>query len=316
MPSFSFDENDDGRAVAVVKGGAENGSILYLHDSDTCGRKPALLVDRKKYTTELRGLTANQKTQVFAQIDLALKRKAPASVFDGEAHIQALYEKVLRDHANTQELTLDDEGMFEILPNPSKEKREVVYICGQSGSGKSYFAKTYADYYKKLFPSRNVYLISELAEDKTLDVLKFLKRLSLESLIEDPPNLKEFHDCLVIFDDFDSLAPKANKFVLSLIDKLAIMGRHTCTSMMVLSHYTTNYAKTRLILSEATHIVVYPTTTAFAALKHLLENHAGVDVEDLKRHRDFGSRWICYFKGFPTFCIAQRDAELLNQRCK
>lgn len=316
MPSFSFDEHEDGRAVAVVRGGADSGSVLYLHSSDTCGRKPALLVDRKKYTSELRGLTGTQKTQVFAQIDLALKRKDTSDCFNGEAHIKHLYEMVLKDHANTQELTLDDEGMFEVLPNPAKDKREVLYICGQSGSGKSYFAKTYADFYKKIFPSRSVYLISELAEDKTLDALKFLKRISLDSLIEDPPDLSEFHDCLVIFDDIDALKGAANKSIWTLIDKLAIMGRHSCTSIMVLSHYTTNYAKTRLILLESTHVVVYPTTTAFPALKHLLENHAGVNVDDLKRHRNFGSRWICYFKGFPTFCVAQKDAELLNQRCK
>lgn len=75
--------------------------------------------------------------------------------------------------------------------------------------------------------------------------------------------------------------------------------------------FCTNYKKTRLILNEATHIVVYPMSTSYKALKNLLTNYVGVDEEDLTRHRKLGSRWICYKKGFPMFAITMKTAELL-----
>jgi hypothetical protein len=164
-----------------------------------------------------------------------------------------------------------------------------------------------------LFPEREVYLISKLKEDATLDALKFLKRLNIQSFIDDYPDLDEFKDCMVIMDDYDTLTGDAEKVVLKLVDDIAIMGRHTNTSMLCLSHYLTNYKKTRLILTEATHIVVYPQSTSYHAMRYLLKNQVGLDEEDLKRYRKFGSRWICFVKGFPTMMISQKNAEILNQ---
>jgi len=203
------------------------------------------------------------------------------------------------------------DGQFELIPNASPKKREVWYIAGQSGSGKSYIARTLANYYHKLFPERGIYLVSKLEKDETLDALPFLKRLSIQSFIDDYPALEEFTDCMVIFDDFDTLTGEAQKVVEKIIDDLAIQGRHTNTTMLVLSHYLTNYKKTRLILSEATHIVVYPMSTSFNALKRLLTGYVGVDEDDISRHRKSGSRWICYKKGFPMFAITMKTAELL-----
>jgi hypothetical protein len=101
--------------------------------------------------------------------------------------------------------------------------------------------------------------------------------------------------------------------VAKIIDDLAIQGRHTNTQMACLSHYLTNYKATRLLLNEATHIVVYPLSTSYHSLRYLLKNYIGVDEEDLKRHRKLGSRWLCYSKVFPQYMIAQKDAELLHQ---
>lgn len=202
-------------------------------------------------------------------------------------------------------------GKFELLPSVDPEKREVWYIAGQSGSGKSYIAKTLAGFYKKLYPDREVYLISKLEKDDTLDSLGFIKRLKIQTFIDAYPSLEEFQDCMVIFDDYDTLTGDAGKVVLKLIDDLAIQGRHTNTTMLCLSHYLTNYAKTRLILNEATHVVVYPMSTSYKQLSHLLQNYVGVDPEDLARQRRYGSRWLCYKKGFPMFCISMTTAELL-----
>jgi energy-coupling factor transporter ATP-binding protein EcfA2 len=272
MPKLSFEKEDkDDQAVAIVKGGTHDKEILWLHDD-------SILSGKKKCPSKSGEAAAGAGTA------------APES---------------------SGVIKLDPEGQFELIPSTNPKKREVWYIAGQSGSGKSYIAKTLAHYYHKLYADRGVYLVSKLEKDETLDALPFIKRLSIQSFIVDYPALEEFKDCMVIFDDYDTLTGDAQKVVEKIIDDLAIQGRHTNTTMLCLSHYLTNYKKTRLILNEATHIVVYPMSTSYKALRNLLTNYVGVDEEDLSRHRKLGSRWICYKKGFPMFAITMKTAELL-----
>jgi len=197
------------------------------------------------------------------------------------------------------------------VPSPDPEKREVFYIAGASGSGKSYMAKGIAECYKRLFPDRECYLVSKLGEDSTLDKLEFLKRINIQTFIDDYPELDEFENCLVIFDDYDTLTGNAEKVVGKLIDDLATMGRHTCTTMLCLSHYLTNYKKTRLLLNEATHIVVYPMATSFHALGYLLKTHVGMTKDDVRDLKKMG-RWVCIYKHYPQWLVSQQHARVLN----
>jgi len=313
MPTLSFDETKGARPIARVKGGASDGEILYLHEGDLTGRKPKRALNRTRYAKELKSLRPAEKTRAFVRMEEALSKDLDADSLIGEpAEVKALYTRILDDMKSDKNIELDDEGTFELLPSPDPKKREVWYIAGQSGSGKSWIARQLADYYHRLFPDRGVYLVSKLTKDETLDALKFLKRIDIQSFIDDYPELDEFKDCMVIWDDYDTLTGDAEKVVLKIIDDLAIMGRHTNTTMLCLSHFLTNYKKTRLLLNEATHIVVYPLSTSFHALRYLLKNYVGVDEEDLKRHRKLGSRWLMYSKGFPQYMISQKDAELLH----
>ena len=315
-PTLSFAKDDDkARPIARVKGGNNDGDILYLNENGSKDARKQMkrTIDRSKYASMLKELKPAEKTKTFVRLEEALHRGTEPSSMDEKEPVKGVYERMWKDSHSDKTIELDDEGQFELLPNPDPKKREVWYIAGQSGSGKSYIAKSLASYYKKLFPEREVYLISKLKEDATLDALKFLKRLNIQSFIDDYPDLDEFKDCLCIFDDYDTLTGDAEKVVLKLVDDIAIMGRHTNTSMLCLSHYLTNYKKTRLILTEATHIVVYPQSTSYHAMRYLLKNQVGLDEDDLKRYRKFGSRWICFVKGFPTMMISQKNAEILNQ---
>jgi hypothetical protein len=313
MPSLSFDDIDEkGQAVARVKGGQFNGEILYLHDDSLGARKPKYAFNRTKYGKELKELKPLERTRAFARIEKALQLDED-EIKDEPPVVRALYNRVKEEAKESKEIELDDDGLFELLPNPDPKKREVWYVCGQSGSGKSWIAKQYAEMYHKLFPSRGIYLISKLDKDETLDALKFIKRIPIKSFVDDYPTLEEFKDSLTLWDDYDTLTGDYEKVVLKIIDDLAIMGRHQNVSMMCLSHYLTNYKKTRLILNEATNIVVYPQSTAYHPLKHLLVNYVGVEEDDLKRWRKLGSRWLQFKKGFPSIMISQRTAEILHQ---
>jgi hypothetical protein len=315
MPFLSFDKEAKARPIARVKGGERDGEILYLHEDAHSGAKATpkkRTFNRSRY--DLSHLKPAERTKAFVRLeeDYA-KGITPEECKESDA-VKAVYEKMCKDASSDKTIELDDDGIFELLPSCDPKKREVWYIAGQSGSGKSWVAKQLAHYYHKINPERGIYLVSKLKEDATLDALKFLKRVNIQSFVDDYPDLEEFKDCMVIFDDYDTLTGQDEKVISKIVDDLAIMGRHTNTTMLCLSHYLTNYKKTRLLLNEATHVVVYPLSTSYHALRYLLKNYIGVDEEDLKRQRKLGSRWLMYSKGFPQYMVSQKNAELLHQQ--
>jgi hypothetical protein len=312
MPSLSFDKVKGARPIAIVKGGENNGQVLYIHEDDHKGKKPKLEINPNKYATELREIKPQERTKLIARLQEAHNKDLAPDQLVGETALGAkLYERILHDAKEATRIDLTDDSQFQLLPSPDPKKREVFYIAGASGSGKSHIAKGIAECYSKLFPDRSVYLISKLEEDSTLDKMEPPpKRIKIQSLIDDYPAIEEFEDCCVIFDDYDTFTGNAEKVIHKLIDDLATMGRHTNTTMLCLSHYLTNYKKTRLLLNEATHIVVYPMATSFHALGYLLKTHIGMTKDDVRDLKKMG-RWVCIYKHYPQWLVSTQHARVL-----
>lgn len=317
MPALNFDKDKGAKAVAVVRGGDQDGQILFLHPDTRAKGAGNKTVDAVRYMKELSFLKPAERVRVMKEITDAVAADTAPEAFlsaTGDDRVNALYRRVKTATNEDTSIVLPDDSSFQPIPDPDPKVRQIWYVAGISGSGKSYFARGIAENYKKLFPEREVYLISKLQEDETLDKMKIgkPKRISLESLVEDYPSIDEFKDCLVIFDDYDTLTAPYDKVVLKLIDDLAIMGRHTGTSMLCLSHYLTNYKKTRLILGEAHFIVLYPMATSFKAMRYVCEHHCGLTKDEVTALKKLG-RWVCIHKVYPQYLISQHTARLLNQ---
>ena len=216
------------------------------------------------------------------------------------------------DKKGLKKFTLPKGNQFQVLPNPDPTKRDVIYCCGASGCGKSYFIKGMIECYRKLFPDRQVYLATQLEEDETLDSLKPpIKRIRISSFLEKPPKIDEFEDCFFIADDFDTL-PKAELNALwNVIDMIAIQGRHTRTSLAVISHYISNYKQTRLILNEAIKVIIYPQATSLGNLRYMLERKFGIDIDKIKEFKRMRTRWVCLYALYPQYYITETGAGLL-----
>ena len=212
------------------------------------------------------------------------------------------------------EFDLPDDSMFYPLPDASGKHRQVYYIAGASGSGKSYMARMLAENYMKMYPSRYVVLVSKLEEDETLDKMKPRKpiRINYKTFVSNPPSIDEFSDCMVIFDDYDTIQGKEGDAVQLLIDDIAIQGRHTNTTILCLTHYITNYKKTRLLLNESNYFCVYPQATSAHALRYLLQTHVGMEKEDLHGLKKLG-RWVLIHKNYPQYILSKNRVKILHQ---
>lgn len=242
------------------------------------------------------------------------EKSVPIAIVNGGIHNKELLW-ASEGNKISKVIKLPPDSQFQILPSPKKDKREIFYIAGASGSGKSYQARGLAERYKKLFPDREIYLISKLNEDETLDTMKTGKplRIKVDTLLTNPiKDIAVFANSMVIFDDYDTFPAPMDKVVLALIDDIATMGRHSNITMCCLSHYLTNYKRTRLLLNESTHFIIYPQATSAHALKSLLGNHMGLEPEEVKKLRTMG-RWVCFHKQFPQWLVSEHYAKMLNQ---
>ena len=210
---------------------------------------------------------------------------------------------------------------FEILPNCDPNKRSIYYISGASGSGKSFICRQIVDNYAKLYPKRKIMIVSKLDHDETLDGIKSknMMRLDYKDFVENPPDINSpfFYNSFIIFDDIDAITNKKEDMAIqTFMNDIAVTGRkhqegQGNISMAFISHYLSNYRKTRLILNEATHYVLYPQSTSTNQLYYLLKSYLGMKRDEIRVLKKLG-RWVCVHKNYPQHIISQYQAEILN----
>lgn len=207
------------------------------------------------------------------------------------------------------EMKLKEGESFQIIPDITKE-RFIYYIAGQSGSGKSWWCKEMIQTYKKIYPKREVYLISALQDDAgSLDKLKYIKRIKInsEAFLNDKIDISELKDSLVIFDDVDSLKGHPKKQVWALMNDILTMGRHQNISCLITYHVITSALDTKVILNESHGIVTFPATMGNGTIKYLFDKYLGLDNSEIKRIKKLKSRWVCVLKTYPKVIVSQHE---------
>ena len=176
----------------------------------------------------------------------------------------------------TKQLKIANDSKFQHIPDTTKE-REILYITGPPGSGKSTYTRKYLEQSVKKFKSRPIYLFSRLPSDESLEKIK-PERIKLDdSLHTDPINVNEFKESVCIFDDIDfNPDKKIRDAVHNILNKVLDIGRQFKIHCIVTHHLPTNGKDTRRILNEA-HTVTYFPHSAKCNIKFLLEEYVGFD---------------------------------------
>lgn len=205
---------------------------------------------------------------------------------------------------NFEKLELDGKSTFQVIPDTKKE-RDVFYIVGQSGSGKSYWLGKFIAEYKKAYPKRDVFVFSNLSEDKSLGKHKIHRILIGDNLLTEPLTVEDFKDSLVIFDDCDVISNKAYKeAVYQIANEILETGRHHNVSCGFVSHLATG-SNLKRILNEA-HSFIYFPWGATRNTHYVLENYIGINKDDIKKIKSTKSRWCCIHKNYPQCVVTEK----------
>ena len=92
-----------------------------------------------------------------------------------------------------------------------------VYVCGETGTGKTSFICLYANIFHKKYPKAKIFLISSKTKDDLIDKYKFINRIDIdESIVSEPITLDDLggrsKQTLVIFDDIEDFKNKKMQY--------------------------------------------------------------------------------------------------------
>lgn len=205
-------------------------------------------------------------------------------------------------------------GKSRLTPLPDPTSRQFIYIAGPSGSGKSTYAAQYIFNYRELFPDNNIYVFSRLNDDEIIDMLNVIRVPIDESLVEIDVT-KDLMDCLVLFDDIDTIPDKMIKnLVYAIQNDILEIGRHNNISVIVTSHLINGNDRKncRTILNEAHSITFFPKSGNTYGISYLLKNYIGLNKNSIKDILSLSSRWITILKGYPQTCFYEKGAFIIN----
>lgn len=199
----------------------------------------------------------------------------------------------------------------ELIVTPSVET-ERIYIAGKSGCGKSTMAARYMAEYLKMFPDRRIILFSRHTAEPAYEEIPHQAIELNEELLEQPIELKEIENALVVFDDTDNLQDRRIKKALQLLnDDIISNGRKYNIHCLTLAHQLLNYKESRNLLNEANRVIFFNNGTTFH-IKNYLTKYAGVDAQMVRKILGLKSRWTLVSLGYPMYILHEHGAFLLN----
>jgi DNA replication protein DnaC len=221
------------------------------------------------------------------------------------------------------EVKLKDEAEFEVLPMEyEKGKRDVIYVSGASGSGKSYWIASYCKKFNKMTNNKApIYFISakKLTDESVYNDVKNIKQLSLdleqlEEITEDGDAFQSFvnkNSSLVIFDDAEALSKQQQKYVDLIMESILQIGRSKNINCIISRHILNNGMKTKIIFNEINKLVVFPNGISRYNLIYCLKNYIGFDKHMIDKIIKIKSRWLLIHTHTPRYCIGQKQIFLV-----
>lgn len=230
-------------------------------------------------------------------------------IADSKKHINKTISVYGDDDEGFKELTLPDNDASHFQIVPTNKERTVQFVCGSSGSGKSYFTAQYVKEYRKMFPDRQVYLFSAMPKDDNFDKLGYVKRIKMDdTLITDPLYVGDFEKSLVVFDDCDTLKKLMRDALYILRDKILELGRHLSIDCVFLSHLCSGL-ELRRVLNESMIITMFPANFN-RQYKYLLENYLGLEKKQIQRVKKSRSRAVSFVRSFPNVVIEHKNIRI------
>ena len=211
-------------------------------------------------------------------------------------------------------------GEFEIVPN-FQAGYETVMIVGAMGSGKSFWCAQYMKAFRKLYKDRRIYVFSQKTQDPSLDKekIKFTRVVIDDDFINDVfdlTQLPQYHNSLVLFDDFLSFPQKRymEKMVSIVLQFITLARQYQCYTLIT-SHMFYGFNNRQLYASIQTEInkIVFFNGVNVYQLTYVMRNyfgHSNIFIRNLLKF-DTNSRFTCVNK-YPAYIVSRHKCAIIK----
>jgi len=221
------------------------------------------------------------------------------------------FNQVIYVDENKEPNSIKTDREFHLMPRSDGE-RELIYITGSSGCGKTTFIKNYCELYHKIYKKAPIYLFSEKLEDPSIDNLKFIKRIVIDKKINEISNINfesYLQNTLLLFDDYDDIKKDYLEPIQNLISRVLKLGRQYKISAMIVSHLinpTKNREFNRNILLECQKIVFFKNDNTYGN-RYYLKTYGGLDKKQIDKVLSKDTRYIIFNNRYPNFFITKYE---------
>lgn len=245
-----------------------------------------------------------------------IKKGIPfAKVVDGKYNDRILFINPDSDKGEN-DISIPDKGHLVVIP--AMRAREVVYITGPAGVGKSTWSAQYIYNFLSLFPDRRVFVFSRLKIDPILEEMGCIE-IPINESINDIDIIRDLKNCLCLFDDIDTIPDKAlREKVYAISTDILETGRHNNIYIIITSHLTSGNDRkvARTNLNEAQKFVFFPKAGNTANLKRLLKENVGIENNVVNEILQSPSRWVCVSRQYPQYYFHEKGARMISKQAE
>lgn len=195
---------------------------------------------------------------------------------------------------------------------PNVNLRDIIYVAGPQGCGKSTYVKCYTEEFLDAFPHKEVFLLSRIEDD---DAFRDIEMTQIDindpELMDEPINVKEeLNDSLIIFDDYLALDRNIQKSIEMTLKDVIQNGRDQSKNgkdiyVAITSHQLYDGNRTRDILTEMSSLTFFPAGGDIYHMRYILKNYFGLTKSKIDEILNINSRWITITKRVPRYIIHQ-----------
>ena len=208
---------------------------------------------------------------------------------------------------------IKDKGLFKQLPNT--KTRDICFIGGGSGSGKTYNACDYVINFNSIFPENPIYIFSKIKNDASFSRIIEIPTVTFVTLddefIKNPLTIDMFTGSLIVFDDIAKLEKNILDKIIKLLEESMHDGRHNDIYIVITSHMLMDYKATRTILNEATSVTFFPASN-YKQTGTFLTSYGGFNTKQIREIRELETRSCTFFKGYPSVVLYDHGVYLPN----
>lgn len=283
--------------IPVAKLMDENKIIFLLPDSDEYQQIPSRNLNKCTYTCPYCKKIFTSKTVLIGHLTNYCQKKK-IIIMQSKALINA------------------EEGDRIVKLPLSPLDHEVIVVTGMPKCGKTFWINEYVNAYIQLYKN-TVFLITRNKNDDTIskDINKYIVINVDDEMLKDLPQIQDFANSLVIFDDIESSSSsKCTEKMYSLMSDIAKNGRHYNITLIFSNQECRMGVKTKPILACTTGFVIFPKNCALYQMRLLLKEHMGYTKKEIEMVLDINSRWVYLNRSSPQYVISDKSIFMMGKQ--